>query len=795
MRNPRHALILLLAALGCFGIAELAIAQGNQQSKTTEVSASPSSEAERYSDGLRKWAPPDSVAVRYFLDDYWDKLRASPDGTKFFIVSFHGDLSCDCDVYELSVFATEDVRQALARTGSTQGTPPQPLRRLIRRSSGHPGHYTFAISSARWEPDGESVSFQGTSEQGINQLYLFNVRSGTVTALTNWRYDVGDISRFEGGTIISEVNAPALVAPPVYPVHAITPTELKWADVPASERKRKAIFVAYRGGAPRELETAGMDLIIKPFFSADGRRAVWVGSPNGVPASWAAYDQLSGLSVSDGVEATGVSRFMMFDPEHGHVDPVFDAPFGMATKMGQNLYPYALWAEDQKHVVLVNTALPLMPGKDPDRARTAYVVGFNADTGQWTVIEPLESHDGADGVLRRVTNVAWMKTGKELLIRHEVAGKPSPGTVYALEGDRWVGHTVDATVKVNNEWWEPPKPALTSGLSVTLKQSANDPPMMVASDGHHELALTSPDPALEGVWWARQEPFQWREPSGKIETGGLLLPREQKGPVPLVIQAYTYDPKEFAPDGPATHAYAAQSLVARGMVVLNVNIPGEDSPRIDGPRELTEFLERVESAADALANRGLIDRARVGLIGFSRAGFDIRYAITHPGKIPAAAAVIDDGFHGTYSSYLSHGDQWRAEYEGLYGGSFWKNKATWLEHENSFNVDRVETPALFAVHRESSVSNAAEDIGAFALNHRPLEYLVYPEGTHQLHMPRQRLASYDASVDWMSFWLQGKAPADPERAARWTAMKTAWVQTQTEESERKKPTADSPPHN
>ena len=44
-------------------------------------------------------------------------------------------------------------------------------------------------------------------------------------------------------------------------------------------------------------------------------------------------------------------------------------------------------------------------------------------------------------------------------------------------------------------------------------------------------------------------------------------------------------------------------------------------------------------------------------------------------------------------------------------------------------------------------------------------------------------------------WREATLPADPERAARWAAMKTAWVQTQKEESERKKPTVDLPPHN
>ncbi|MBZ5667551.1 MAG: prolyl oligopeptidase family serine peptidase [Acidobacteriia bacterium] len=727
------------------------------------------------------------MAVRY---SYPGTIWVSADGTKFFFVSFHGDLSCDCNVFELSVFVTEDVRRALARAGSTQGPPPEPLRSLTRRSSDHHG---LEFAGPRWERDGESISFEGVSEQGVRQVYLFNVRSGAVTALTNWPYGVNYATRV-GDTIISDVSVPAAGAvTPVYPMHVITRTELRGMLFP--HESSNVTFVSYRGGAPWELKTTRPFIAFGPFFSSDGRRAVMLRIPKEMPASWAGYDR-----IARGEANTDVMRFMLIDAEHGFDKPVFDPPTGLATRVGQermrSVYPQPLWAEDQRHVVLINTALPLTPGQNPERTSMAYVVGYDADTGQWGVIEPLESHDGADGTLRRVTQVGWLKPGKELLIGHEIAGKPAPGTVYTLKGDQWVGHAVDATVKLPQP--EAPKqPALAGGLTVTLKQSANDPPMMVASDGHHELALTSPDPALEGVWWARQEPFQWREPDGHMVTGGLLLPRETKGPVPLVIQAYTYKPDRFSPDGPTTNGYAAQSLVARGIAVLNVDIPGEDNPPVFGSQEPTEFAQRVNSAADALASRGLIDRARVGLIGFSRGGFNTYYAITHPGKNPPKAAVIDDSFTGTYSDYLTTQAfaGLRTGFEGLYEGSFWQNKAAWLARENSFNVDRVETPALFTLHNESSLLFAFETIGAFSLNHRPLEYLMFPKGSHGLEMPRERLASYESSVDWMAFWLQGRAPADAERAARWAAMKTAWVQTQKEESERKKPTADSPPHN
>lgn len=756
-------------------------------------------------EGLRDWTPRDSVAVRYFADetgsvDETGSMPAiSPDGSHFFFVSFHGDLSCDCNEYELFVFATEEVRQALARAVSGRGPPPLPLRILIRRSL---PQKNVAILNPRWEGDGESITFLGpVDDHGARQLYLFNIRSGAVTPLTNITDALRTIYR-EGDTVISEVEVPDEVPPPVYPVHSITRTELQDAFFEATTpRKIPKTLVSYRGGPPWEVKSTNVDFRFAPAFSSDGRRLIAIRTPKVLPARWAGYEQVSSLSKNESAGPANFPRFMVIDAEHGQEEPVFDAPAGLATTAGvaaaRRCCLEALWAQDQEHVVLVNTALPLTSGHDPERARMAYVVGYNVDNGKWAEIEPLESRESTGGPLRQVMQVGWLKPGTELLITHETDGKPAPGMVYTLKRDRWVGHVVAASVKVP-KGDAPKEHELAGGLSVTLRQAANDPPVMMASDGHRELPLTSPDPALKGVWMARMEPFQWREPSGKTMTAGLRLPRgcalsgspERAGEdacknLPLVIQVYYYEPDRFKPDGPFLHAFAAQTLVARGMAVLTMSGPDGDRPSVSRtpPQELDEYVQRVNSAADALAARGLIDRARTGLIGFSRTGFEAYYAITHPKDHPPAAVIIDDAFPGTYAYYLFMEGLFEEQqgYKGMYGGPFWQNKANWLEHENSFNVDGVQTPALFTVHGDA-LPYAVETIGAFALNHRPLEYLNFPNGGHLLTRVRQRLASLEATVDWMSFWLQGKAPADVERASRWTEMKTAWEKTQKQEA-------------
>ena len=769
---PPRASLVLISVLGCFTVGQAATAPND--ATTAHGTQAVAAVVPPFDAAGRPWTSRDSVAVRYFDPK---TVEVSPDGMKFFVVSFHGDLSCDCVVYELTVFAVNNVRRALAQGASTKGLPPQPLQNLIRRTLPHAAREdSVAIWLPHWEHDSESISFQGPNEQGIPQLYQFNVGTGSVSALTSELFRAFSLWR-GGDTIVSDVYVPTPTVAPIYPVHSITRTELEAAMWPGSHNERLTTFVSYRGQAAWELKSTNTLLGVGPYFSSNGRLGVALRLPKETPASWAAYDQLSGLSnYGGGEKKADFPQYVLIDAEHGSSKPVFDAPSGTATRVGREgqryAYPQALWAEDNRHVILVNTALPLTQGREPERTRMAYIVAYDADSNEWSVIEPLESRDGPGGNLRRVTSVGWLSQGKQLLIRHMIDNEPAPGAVYTRRENRWISHSVAPTVDLPG----PPKPpALSGGLSVTLREGVNEPPVWVASDGHHEIPLTSPDPALKGVRWAKSEPFQWREPSGKMITGGLLLPRQtQAGSPPLVIQAYAYEPKLFQPDGMFRHAYAAQSLVARGMAVLNVDIPSITTQSEEGtPRELAEYLERIDSAIDALASRGLIDSSRVGVIGFSRGGFNAYYAITHPGKYRLAAAVMDDSYTGTFDNYLYEKALFGGDggSEKLYGGSFWQNKAVWLDRETIFNVDRVETPALFTIHDETAASLTVPEIGAFSLNHRPLEYLVFPGAMHALHAPSQRLASLEASTEWMSFWLQGETPGDPERASHWAELR------------------------
>jgi hypothetical protein len=236
----------------------------------------------------------------------------------------------------------------------------------------------------------------------------------------------------------------------------------------------------------------------------------------------------------------------------------------------------------------------------------------------------------------------------------------------------------------------------------------------------------------------------------------------QSAPVPLVIQTY---------DATLTK----QALAAHGMAVLEIDVL-DSSSAYPEPISGERFVGRIDEAVDALARAGIVDPNRVGMIGFAEGGWHVYHAITHPGRTRIVAAVCADSWQDDCQSYSSSG-KWNVGFgkrQHLVNGGkpFWANTATRIEKDTSFNVHRVAGATLFTLNGGSGSTHfdGIETIGAFILNGKPVDYLYFPEGEPQLQRPFERLATYEATVDWLMFWLQGyedPSPNKTEQYARW----------------------------
>jgi hypothetical protein len=317
-------------------------------------------------------------------------------------------------------------------------------------------------------------------------------------------------------------------------------------------------------------------------------------------------------------------------------------------------------------------------------------------------------------------------------------------------------------------------------LEILAEQGLNSPPRVVALDPQRrtKVLLVDLNPQFKELRFGKVDLVKWRDHGGQEVEAGLYLPPDYvpQKKYPLVIQTHGFDPRGFWVDGPFSTGFAAQPLAAHGIAVLQVPDSHNWSLR-DTPEEAPFMMNRFESAIEYLDSRGIIDRNRVGLVGFSQTCLYVQYMLTHS-KVPIAAAVVADGIDGGYFSYLAFanaGPHLTASREVFAGAApFGDGLSLWRQRAPGFLLDKVRAPVLIqAIHPPSLLGEWEWFAGLSRLN-KPVDLIYIPTGYHILQKPWDRMVSQQSAVDWFRFWLEGEEDSSQEKAEqyqRWRTMR------------------------
>jgi len=167
-----------------------------------------------------------------------------------------------------------------------------------------------------------------------------------------------------------------------------------------------------------------------------------------------------------------------------------------------------------------------------------------------------------------------------------------------------------------------------------------------------------------------------------------------------------------------------------------------------------------------LDDQKLIDRNKVGIIGFSRTCYHVAYTLTHS-TYHFAAATLADGFNGGYLEYLAFPTS-AGDLSLVNGGP--PSAATmsaWMKNSPAFNLDKVRTPVRIEAYGPSGVVSLWEWFAGLSRLEKPVDFVYLPKGTHLLVKPRERLVSQQGNVDWFSFWLKDLQDLNPAKAAQY----------------------------
>ena len=676
----------------------------------------------------------------------------SPDGTKFVVVLKKGNLENNTNEYSILLWRTNEVFRS-----------PKPDVLLTMVSSSN----RLAVRAVSWCNDYE-IMFLGEDRGDLQQVYTFDIRTRRLTQLTHSPSNVIGFSRSAQGSI-------SYIAEEVYGrdkrVHRlglpitnqlITEVLLGHPDEYWSDHVR--LCVSSNGAKGREKILA--DRILMPFASADSRPVV---SPNGeyvvllarverIPASWRGYQDTLMQKWSRWKTTSGqysmLKQYLLFDTRTGESKVLLDAPVSLSGSERSE----AVWSPDSQSVVISNTYLPLDGLTEEERA---------ARINRPVTVEVRVPSGEAKKVASNELKLIRWEADNNRLVFEEARGNEDP-----VEGTKVFFHKRGGT-------WERvlEESVIQKRPEIRLEEGINSPPHIVAtrSETKEQALLFDLNPQFKILKFGKEEQVRWKATDGHEVEGGLYYPVDYVPGkrYPLVIQTHGFRPDRFQIDGPYTSVFAAQPLAGKGIMVLQAEKPdhAELIRNVATPKEAEWKMSAYEGAIDYLDERGLIDRTRVGIMGFSRTCWHVKYTLTHS-HYRFAAAAISDGFDLGYFAYVSMANRSYPdeEMDQIAGGApSGTGLDSWFKRSPGFNIDKVpnSTPQRIVASYPLDVLLEWEWFAMMKRLGKPVDMVVFLDGTHVLEKPLNRMISQGGNVDWFDFWLNGHEDADPTKAEQY----------------------------
>jgi dipeptidyl aminopeptidase/acylaminoacyl peptidase len=679
----------------------------------------------------------------------------SRDGKDFVVAVRRGNLEQNTNEYLLLLWKTEKI-----------GDAPIPEELLTMSSSSN----RCAIENVTWLDDNETVAFLGERPGELHQLYTLNIHTHILTRVTNHSTNLVSYGiTLDGKQVAFVAEAPREnLFDNKAQREGVLVTTQPLADLLAGKASEAGVQLWFQPefGGSRQLAVRDSSFYAgAPVLSPDGAFIAVRAQVASIPEEWKQYSDplLQGYTSPKTLrgQRTWLSRYALIDTHTGQSRFLLNSPVRSVDSL-------IAWSPGGKSVAIAGVYLPLdrTEGQEREtRQSKTFAVEVNASDGTVTriaqedLITPSFTHDYE-------RSLTW-DTKNDCLLFGFSSVYPAPGlepkVAFHKAGEKW--GKVKCMITENDE------------ADVVLEEDMNRPPRIFAIDSgtRRKVMLLDLNPQFNLLRFGKVEEIEWSGSDGHRVKGGLYYPvgYEAGKRYPLVIQTHLWTPDRFWIDGPWTTAFAAQPLAGKGIMVLQADEGGED---LGQSQEIRREVSTFDGAIDYLDSKGLIDRDRVGIIGFSRTCLFVKYALTHS-KHHFAAASVADGVDDGYFQYLIFANisPVLLEYSEWANGGlpFGDGLKSWRERAAGFNLDKVNTPVRIMARDPASLLGEWEWFAGLTHLHKPVEMIYVQDGAHILQRPWERMVSQQGNVDWFAFWLKGDQDPDPSKAAqyaRWHQM-------------------------
>lgn len=724
----------------------------------------------------------DAIQTTRFMvsDQHATSIALSPDGRHYAAMLIRGDIARDGVEAEIIAGGLDSLKAARPYTVARLFT--RGLGATILGNGAGPDLLLPMRNFPVWI-DNQRVAFLWEDNRGVHQVACANINTkkwGFLTASNN------DVTWFAAGprnTLIYETKRKYSLAKSnqmwrtgfavtnqdaysvlIGAVDGETAQEIAWgarewfvqrgASTPPHARKVSA--------TDRGINYYSRPWLARPVVSPDGSMAVVSGAVRTIPQTWSRYEGdllrryvQSSEHKSSANAPSPIQEFFLVSIDKAAARPLFDAPLPFSTAVS--------WSPDSRSIIAWPVYLPL-GSRDKNGLAGNAVAQINVSTGKYLKL-PIP---GADA--KRIERVLWTDANT---IEIDLDDEHIKRLTLQKHAGQWVQIAGKRLVR------------LDARIRVDLRQDANTPPALYATDtltGQKEMVF-DPNPDLKTKFSLGKVKFiQWKDDLGYTREGRLFLPVDYQPNhrYPLVIQTASGDRHEDfslygrgtpgATLGPGGPVYLAQPLANQGIVVLEIGTPPAEYPSSEADARMRGYT----SAIEYLYSIGLIDRDDVGIVGYSRNGWHVEYALAFSG-FPFAAAIADDNIDSGYFEAAMMG--W-ANAEHRNGKEpFGAGLKDWLEHAPTFNVEHIRTPLLLMVTdsfagKEAPLAMQWEMFSRLRHLKKPVELYVIPNierGSHNPQNPAQLLALQGRTMDWWLYWLKDERDPSPLKRQQYAA--------------------------
>jgi dipeptidyl aminopeptidase/acylaminoacyl peptidase len=277
-------------------------------------------------------------------------------------------------------------------------------------------------------------------------------------------------------------------------------------------------------------------------------------------------------------------------------------------------------------------------------------------------------------------------------------------------------------------------------------------------------ALTTLGDQMKGFRLATREVIEWKSTDGTPIEGVLLKPANYdpatKYPLLVVIHGGPtgVDVPVVRPD----RYYPTELFAAKGALILRPNYRGSagygEKFRSLNVRNLGvgDYWD-VISGVDHLIAKGMVDKERVGAMGWSQGGYISAFITTSSDRFKAVSvgAGISD-----WMTYYVNTDIHPFTRQYL-KATPWDDPEIYRKTSPISYINTAKTPTLIQhgeLDRRVPIPNAYELLQALEDKNVPVKMVVYKGFGHGIDKPRQHRAVMEQNLEWFSQWVWGEKP-------------------------------------